>query len=81
MNKNTICALLLGTSLGCNDPRATKPDGREVLYIPAECKDILTLTKDSAHWGLICKDEKGKEFFYDRTNNDNNWKKYEILRQ
>ena len=92
MNKKTIYALLLGTGLiGCEGPRPTETKANEskALYIPTECKDIITLTVES-HYGLslTCKDEKGKEFHYKgivHYNGDTvlgyEWKRYEIVRQ
>lgn len=79
MNKNTLSALLLGTSLlGCNSPIGEKPDGNKILYIPAECKEIVSL--DISHsWTLLCKDDKGKEFFYSA--GEGPWQRYEIERK
>ncbi len=85
MNKNTIYALLLGTSLlSCDDRKdiGKKADGSKVLYIPAECKDIETLTSESYYgWSLTCKDENGKEFHYSKIRSDGPWVRYEIIRQ
>ena len=80
MNKNTIYALMLGTNLlgGCGSP---KEDGSKALYIPAECKDIISLTWESRlWWSLTCKDEKGKEAYY-KNAGGNVWERYEILRR
>ena len=80
MNKNSICTLLLGASLlGCDahdhyGPVETKKDGSSIRYIPAECKEIVTLTLNFG--GLLtCKDDKGNYLFY-LVDHHFNWKKY-----
>ena len=82
MHKNTICALLLGTSLlSCDTPAQKRADGSGVLYIPAECKDDVVVSGDH-FWQVNCKDDKGKElYFRTASHHDTTWIKYEIERR
>ncbi|MEK6863633.1 MAG: hypothetical protein AABW53_02960 [Nanoarchaeota archaeon] len=52
---------MLGTSiLGCE---ADQPEEKKILYIPAECKEILSLSREDNGWNLTCKNEKDEEIF------------------
>ena len=86
MNKN-IFVLLLGSGslLGCYSPTETEADGSRVLYIPAECKEIVSLTHEShTGWNLTCKDDNGGEVFYQKNtylDQAEAWDKYKIVRK
>ena len=79
-----ICALLLG-SASLLGREANHTEEKKTLYIPAECKEILSLSlENGSSFNLTCKDGNGKEIFYrsfyDYYNAKNNWDRWEIMR-
>lgn len=82
--KTTICALALGaaTLLGCNAPTETRQDGRQVIVVPQDCYQIVSLTKvGGSRWSLMCRTEQSQEVFYNRHSGDDHWRRYEVVRE
>ena len=88
MNKNTICALLIGTSLlACEEPKRndiefTGKKDNYILYVPVESKDMdcQVVKEYYTGWNLTCQDPKtGKKIFYNKGAYDEQWNRYELV--
>ena len=75
---------MLGSAslLGCYGPTETETNGSSELYIPAECKEIVSLTHEYRFgWSMTCKDDDDRETFYSKKHYEPGWKKYSIVRK
>jgi len=84
MKKLSLCSLLLScTNLsGCG--QKSRPIDHEVLIIPAECKQAISLNQEAHRgWNLLCKDSLGNEVFYYKayTSIEEEWEKYKLVRK